>query len=117
MAPTCHDGDVTEQRADSTEPTESRKAAPPSPMPRDRQGWRVAPAPDGRGMPEEQKPKPPHRWRGFWIFVLVLLAINWLSVLLTEPAAQPRVKIPFSPFFLDQVAAGQVASISSTSGA
>ena len=24
---------------------------PPSPLPRDKQGWRVAPAPDGRGTP------------------------------------------------------------------
>ena len=37
-------------------------------MPRDKRGWRVAPAPDGRGMPEEHKPQPPHRLRGFWIF-------------------------------------------------
>jgi len=92
------------------------KAVPPSPMPRDKQGWRVAPAPDGRGMPEEHKPSPPHRWRGFWIFFLVLLALNWLSVLVFQPSAEPRVKIPFSPYFLDQVQNGQVASISSKSG-
>jgi cell division protease FtsH len=92
------------------------KQVPPSPMPRDKQGWRVAPAPDGRGMPEDHKPPPPHRWRGFWIFVLVLLALNWLSVLVFQPSAQPRVKVPFSPYFLNQVAAGQVASISSKSG-
>ena len=55
-------------------------------MPRDKQGWRVAPAPDGRGMPEQHKPRPPHRLRGFWIFVLVLLALNWISVLLAQPA-------------------------------
>ena len=41
----------------------------PSPMPRDKQGWRVAPAPDGRGTPDEHKPRPPHRLRGFWLFV------------------------------------------------
>jgi hypothetical protein len=37
------------------------KAVPPSPLPRDKQGWRVAPAPDGRGTPEEHQPRPPHR--------------------------------------------------------
>ncbi len=82
-------------------------------MPQDKHGWRVAPAPDGRGMPEEHKPTPPHRLRGFWIFVLVLLAVNWISVLIAQPAGQPRVSVPFSPYFLDEVNAGQVKSISS----
>lgn len=83
-------------------------------MPRDKRGWRVAPAPDGRGMPDEHKPKPPHRLRGFWIFVLVLLALNWLSVLFLQPSGQPRVTVPFSPYFLRQVDAGNVKSISTT---
>ncbi len=82
-------------------------------MPQDKRGWRVAPAPDGRGLPEEHKPPPPHRLRGFWIFVLVLLAVNWISVLVAQPSGQPRVKIPFSPFFLGEVKADQVKSISS----
>src|SRR5581483_11572548 len=93
------------------------KAVPPAPMPRDKQGWRVAPAPDGRGMPEEHKPPPPHRWRGLWIFFIVLLALNWLSVLVFQPSSQSRVKVPFSPYFLNQLQAGQVKSISATSGA
>ena len=50
---------------------------------------------------------------GFWIFVLVLLAINWLSVLLFQPGSEPRVTVPFSPYFLDQVEAGKVKSIAS----
>jgi cell division protease FtsH len=91
----------------------TRGPAPPAPMPQDKEGWRVAPAPDGRGMPEQHKPRPPHRWRGFWVFFLVLLALNWLSVLLAQPSGQPRVTVPFSPYFLDQVSAGQVKSISS----
>ncbi len=85
-------------------------------MPRDQRGWRVAPAPDGRGLPDEHKPPPPHRLRGFWIFFVALLALNWIFVLAFQPGAQPRVKVPFSPYFLDQVAAGQVVSISSKSG-
>jgi len=92
---------------------EATKAPPPAPMPRDKQGWRVAPAPDGRGMPEEHKPVPPHRWRGLWITFVVLLAVNWLLVLLVQPAAQPRVTVPFSPYFLNQLQAEQVKSISS----
>ena len=92
------------------------KAVPPAPMPQDKGGWRVAPAPDGRGMPEEHKPTPPHRWRGFWIFVVVLLALNWLSVLLAHPGSQPRVEVPFSPYFLGQLDQGHVKSITSKSG-
>ncbi len=63
-------------------------------------------------MPDEHKPRPPHRLRSFWIFVLVLLAINWLSVLLVHPGAQPRVTVPFSPYFISQVEQGHVKSIS-----
>ncbi len=91
----------------------ARKAVPPAPMPQDEQGWRVAPAPDGRGMPEQHRPRPPHRLRGFWIFVVVLLAANWLSVLIAQPGSQPRVTVPFSPYFLNEVNGGQVKSISS----
>jgi len=82
-------------------------------MPQDKGRWRVAPAPDGRGMPDEHKPAPPHRWRGFWILLVVLLAVNWLSVLMTQGSGQTRVKVPFSPYFLKQVDAGKVKSISS----
>jgi len=99
-------------------PQDRKKSVPPSQMPRDQQGWRVAPAPDGRGMPDQHKPRPPHRLRGFWIFVLVLLAVNWLSVLIFQPSSsEPRVKVPFSPYFLQQLDAGKVKSISSKSGA
>ncbi|HWF35815.1 MAG TPA: ATP-dependent zinc metalloprotease FtsH, partial [Solirubrobacteraceae bacterium] len=80
---------------------------------RDKGGWQVAPAPDGRGTPDEHKPRPPHRLGGFWIFVLVLLAVNLVSVLAVQPGSQPRVHVPFSPFFLNEVQGGQVKSISS----
>ena len=95
---------------------DTSKSAPPAPMARDKKGWRVAPAPDGRGMPDEHRPTPPHRWRGLWIFIGVLLVINWLSVLLAVPTTN-RVAVPFSPYFLRQLDAGHVKSITSTSGA
>ena len=81
-------------------------------MPRDKRGWQVAPAPDGRGTPDEHRPQPPHRLRGFWVFVIVLLALNWLSVLAFQPGAQPRVTVPFSPYFLTQLNEGHIKSIS-----
>ena len=83
-------------------------------MPRDRRGWHVDPAPDGRGMPEEHKPRPPHRLPVFWIVLFLLLAINWAGLLMSQSGGQPRVTVPFSPYFLAQVQAGQVKSISST---
>jgi cell division protease FtsH len=94
---------------------ETDKAVPPAPMPQDKGRWRVAPAPDGRGMPDEHKPRPPHRLRGFWIFVAALLLINVLSVVMSERGGEPRVKVPFSPYFLQKVDARLVKSISSKS--
>jgi cell division protease FtsH len=104
------DSDLTPRTSDRSD-----KAVPPGPMPRDKRGWRVAPAPDGRGMPDEHKPAPPHRWRGLWIFFIVLLALNWLSLLVFRPAGEPRVTVPFSPYFLNKVHDGQVSSITTKS--
>ena len=76
---------------------EANKTIPQGPMPKDKGGWRVAPAPDGRGLPDEHKPRAPHRLRGFWIFVAVLLAINWLSVLMTQLVRPVARKGPVQP--------------------
>jgi cell division protease FtsH len=52
--------------------------------------------------------------RGFWYFVLGLLAINLLSVLFFQPSAvEERVTVPFSPYFLAQVKDGTVSTIAS----
>ena len=82
-------------------------------MPQDKGGWRVAPAPDGRGMPEEHKPRPPHRLAGLLDLRPGAAGDQLAVVLLAQPSGQPRVKIPFSPFFLSEVQADQVKSISS----
>ncbi len=91
---------------------------PPSPDPRrkvirDHRGWRVAPAPDGRGAPDPPKKPAPHRSRWFLWFVIGLLAFNLGSVLLLSPSGQQRVNVPFSPYFLSQLQSGRVASIAS----
>jgi cell division protease FtsH len=83
-------------------------------MPRDKRGWHVAPAPDGRGMPEQPARRPAHRRPGFLWFVLALIALNWISVLAFQPSTgEQRVTVPFSPYFLEQVKAGDVRAISS----
>jgi len=56
---------------------------------------------------------PPHRTGRFWWFVLALIALNWISLLFLQPSGQPRVTVPFSPFFLEQVSGGTVSSITS----
>jgi len=48
----------------------------------------------------------------FWVTLLVLLAINWLLVPLLLPEAQDRITVPYT-FFKQQVAAGNVAEITS----
>jgi cell division protease FtsH len=107
------DGSGAEPAQASGSPGGRKPVAPP--MPHDRGGWRVAPAPDGRGMPEEHKPPPPHRWMGFWLIFVALLAFNWILVLANQSSGQPRVTVPFSPYFIQQVEAGKVKSISSKS--
>jgi cell division protease FtsH len=108
-------GRVPEQRqAEPERPSGERSEAHP-PLPRDKRGWQVSPAPDGRGMPEQTPSRPPaHRRPGFLWFVLILFALNWASVLLFAPSShQPRVTVPFSPYFLEQVKTGEVRSIAS----
>jgi cell division protease FtsH len=84
-------------------------SAPPEKHP---SGWRVQPAPDGRGAPPTQKPPMIPRSRAFIAFLLGLLAVNLLiSILTSGPASRPRV--PYQPFFVNQVTANNVQDISS----
>jgi cell division protease FtsH len=80
-------------------PEAQRPARPDEPEPR-RRGWRLPQRPLGR--------------TGSWIaaVILVAFAVNfWVaSRSLSEP---PRLHIPYSPLFLDQVRAGNVEGITS----
>ena len=67
-------------------------------------------------MAEEPRPpeKRPRVRPRFWVIVLVLLAVNYLSVALFAPGKEKSVRIPYSPEFLSQVDKGNVAKVSST---
>jgi cell division protease FtsH len=53
---------------------------------------------------------PPRRLKWWLAWILGLLVLNyWLGSRATHPPA--RVRVPYSPFFLDKVQAGRVASI------
>jgi cell division protease FtsH len=73
-----------------------------------REGERPPPTP-GKTPPKQSRLRP-YRW---WIvFALLLLTFNvFFSSLATQPAS--RLRVPYSPFFLDQVTAGHVKSITS----
>ena len=77
-------------------------------------GWKVTPAPDGRGPKKPAAPAsgPNPRWL-IAALVIGLLALNfWITSRTLQPNA--RVRIPYSPTFLTQVNTGNVTEISST---
>jgi cell division protease FtsH len=102
---------MAEQPSRRSTPPQRGRAQPPAPG---QQGWRVTPAPDGRGTPEKPRPPAPPRSR-WWVaaaVVVCLLALNlWISSQALSPNAP--VRIPYSPTFLSQVQAGNVKEISS----
>jgi cell division protease FtsH len=74
-------------------------------------GWRVEGSP--RTPPKGSDKRPPGLGRRLLVFVGILLALNWLTVVLFAPGHKERLQIPYSPTFLAQVQAGNVKSISS----
>jgi cell division protease FtsH len=77
-------------------------------------GWKVEPASDGRGAPPEGKPPMfPRQRRGTFLAILAgLLVLNFALAFVTGGPAD-RTRVPYEPFFLDQVRAGNVKDISS----
>ncbi len=95
--------------------SESSPGTPPPPPPPPQateSGWRVDPAPDGRGTPAPSKPPMIPRGRLFIWFVLALLALN-LVISFATGRPEERERVPYQPFFVDQVQAGNVEEISS----
>jgi cell division protease FtsH len=88
-------------------PAESSPPGKPDPS-----GWRVDPAPDGRGAPPPSKPPMIPRSRLFIAFLLGLLVVNLVISFVTRGPAD-RERVPYQPFFVDQVKAGNVNEISS----
>jgi cell division protease FtsH len=72
-----------------------------------------SPAQPRPGSPQQPTPpRPRGRWLIWIVFALVLLAVNyWAGTRATQ--APSRIRVPYSPFFLDQVNAGHVAQITS----
>jgi cell division protease FtsH len=69
--------------------------------------------PATRGSTPPQRPRPRFRISLWWIlFAVALLAVNsYMGTRATQAAS--RVRIPYSPYFLDQVNAGHVKDITS----
>src|SRR5512132_3922385 len=88
------------------------RTAPPPPAERDKPSWRVSPAPDGRGAPPSKPPMLPWGPRRFLGILLVLLAVNWAVAAIVAPQKK-RIRVPYTPVFLDQVRQGNVSEISS----
>src|SRR5512132_874718 len=80
---------------------------------RDRRGKNADAPPAPRGSSPKGPQPPPFRLSRWWLLVaLGLLAFNfYLGTRATEPPS--RVRVPYSPFFVDQVSAGHVKEITS----
>jgi cell division protease FtsH len=92
-------------------PPDPRTPLPP-PSKGDKPSWRVSPAPDGRGAPERKPPMLPFSPRRFLLILVVLLAVNWIVAQVVAPGEE-RIRVPYTPVFLDQVRKGNVKEISS----
>jgi cell division protease FtsH len=96
------------------DPAPTRPASPPTAAPppdEDRRGWRVEPAPDGRGAPPAPRPPMFPRSRRFFMVLVALLALK-LALAFFTGGPRDREQVPYSPFFLQQVQAGNVLEIS-----
>jgi cell division protease FtsH len=75
------------------------------------QGDGKTPPPSPRG----SSPNPPSRWRPYRPWLLLAILLLAFNIFFSERATKPaeRLRVPYSPFFLDQVNAGDVKEITS----
>jgi cell division protease FtsH len=102
---------MSEQQAQRDAPPRDRKKPPTPSLP----GWRVTPAPDGRGGQKPDGRQPPRR-NSRWLIVILVLALFGVNLYVSSQALKPnaRIRIPYSPTFLSQVKNDNVQEISST---
>ena len=80
-------------------------------------GWRVTPAPDGRGgAGGSSQPTPPRGPNPRWMLALLIIGLLAVNFVISRNALAPasRVQIPYYPTFVHQVQKNNVLSISST---
>src|SRR5579875_3803132 len=86
----------------SRAPAPRGRAQPPAPG---TPGWRVTPAPDGRGA--HRPPTPPRSSRTRWWIVAVIVGLLAINLWISSEALKPsQIKIPYSPTFLNQLGDG-----------
>jgi cell division protease FtsH len=83
-----------------------------TPEPQKAPDWRVSPAPDGRGEPAAAKPPLLPRRRGWWAFFIGVLALN-LILAFSVGGPKHRQRVVYQPFFVQQLQAGNVKSMTS----
>jgi cell division protease FtsH len=79
--------------------------------PTERRARTPLPTKPGQG---DKPPGPRFFGSRFWLIVLALLAVNYLSVAIFAPGRERSVRIPYSPTFLDQVDSNNVQKVSTT---
>jgi cell division protease FtsH len=94
-------------------PPDPRTPPPPQQGGKEKQGWRVAPAPDGRGAEPQRPPMIPWSPRRFIVILIALFVLNWALVQIFAPA-EKEIRVPYTPTFLNQLRDGNVKEISST---
>ena len=94
-----------------------RTPDPRTPLPqrggKEKQGWRVAPAPDGRGAKPQRPPMIPWSPRRFIVILIGLFVLNFALVQIFAPA-EKEIRVPYTPTFLNQLRNDNVKEISST---
>jgi cell division protease FtsH len=83
-----------------------------TPEPQKAPDWRVSPAPDGRGEPAAAKPPLLPRHRGWWALFVGVLVLN-LVLAFSVGGPKHRERVTYQPFFVQQLQAGNVESITS----